>query len=86
MIVLTADRPEELRGVGAPQTIDQVDLYGRHVVWSRDPGVPDEPNGRSGASWRSTRGARRRGPVQLNLAFREPLLGDVTCRRCRPHA
>jgi 2-succinyl-5-enolpyruvyl-6-hydroxy-3-cyclohexene-1-carboxylate synthase len=28
MIVLTADRPEELRGVGAPQTIDQIDLYG----------------------------------------------------------
>ena len=40
MIVLTADRPDELRGVGAPQTIDQVDLYGRHVAWSRDPGVP----------------------------------------------
>ena len=37
MIVLTADRPEELRGVGAPQTIDQIDLYGRHVAWSRDP-------------------------------------------------
>ena len=37
MIVLTADRPEELRGVGAPQTIDQIDLYGRHVVWSTGP-------------------------------------------------
>ena len=38
MIVVTADRPEELRGVGAPQTIDQIDLYGRHVRWSRDAG------------------------------------------------
>jgi 2-succinyl-5-enolpyruvyl-6-hydroxy-3-cyclohexene-1-carboxylate synthase len=33
MIVVTADRPEELRGVGAPQTIDQVELYGGHVRW-----------------------------------------------------
>jgi len=40
MIVLTADRPAELRGVGAPQTIDQIDLFGNHVRWSRDPGVP----------------------------------------------
>ena len=76
MIVLTADRPEELRGVGAPQTIDQVDLFGRHVVWSRDPGVPDDAER---SLWRelaidaSTHA--RSGPVQLNLAFREPLLG-----------
>ena len=42
MIVVTADRPEELRGVGAPQTIDQIDLYGRHVRWSRDAGVADD--------------------------------------------
>ena len=76
MIVLTADRPEELRGVGAPQTIDQVDLYGRHVTWSRDPGVPDAAER---SLWRElafdawTHAAS--GPVQLNLAFREPLLG-----------
>jgi len=76
MIVLTADRPEELRGVGAPQTIDQLDLFGRHVVWSRDPGVPDDAER---SLWRelaidaSTHA--RSGPVQLNLAFREPLLG-----------
>ncbi len=76
MIVLTADRPEELRGVGAPQTIDQVDLYGRHVVWSRDPGVPDD---RERSLWRElaidTWTHAAHGPVQLNLAFREPLLG-----------
>ena len=41
MIVLTADRPEELRGIGAPQTIDQVELYGGHVTWFHDPGVPE---------------------------------------------
>jgi 2-succinyl-5-enolpyruvyl-6-hydroxy-3-cyclohexene-1-carboxylate synthase len=76
MIVLTADRPEELRGVGAPQTIDQIDLFGRHVVWSRDPGVPDHGER---SLWRElavdawTHAGH--GPVQVNLAFREPLLG-----------
>ena len=78
MLVLTADRPEELRGVGAPQTIDQIDLYGRHVVWSTDVEVPAEA-GRSG--WRPL--AREafdraaRGPVHLNLPFREPLVGVI---------
>jgi 2-succinyl-5-enolpyruvyl-6-hydroxy-3-cyclohexene-1-carboxylate synthase len=76
MMVLTADRPAELRGVGAPQTIDQLHLYGDHVVSFRDAGVPDA-SGRSG--WRTLAldvwAAARRGPVQLNLPFREPLLG-----------
>jgi 2-succinyl-5-enolpyruvyl-6-hydroxy-3-cyclohexene-1-carboxylate synthase len=78
MIVLTADRPEELRGVGAPQTIDQIDLYGRHVVWSRDPGVPDEIEQ---SLWRELAldawSHAVEGPVQLNLAFREPLIGTA---------
>ena len=78
MIVLTADRPEELRGVGAPQTIDQIDLYGRHVVWSRDPGVPVDVER---SLWRELAldawSHAADGPVQLNLAFREPLLGTV---------
>lgn len=78
MIVLTADRPDELRGVGAPQTIDQVDLFGRHVVWSRDPGVPDDAER---SLWRELAvdawTAAERGPIQLNLAFREPLLGTA---------
>ncbi len=78
MIVLTADRPEELRGVGAPQTIDQIDLFGHHAVWSRDPGVPDVAER---SLWRElaidTWHHAARGPVQLNLAFREPLLGTV---------
>ena len=78
MLVLTADRPDELRGVGAPQTIDQIELYGEHVRWFHDPDVPVW-NGRG--EWRTL--ARRawrecsRGPVQLNLPFREPLLGAV---------
>ncbi len=78
MLVLTADRPEELRGVGAPQTIDQIDLYGGHVVWSRDPGVPVAAER---SLWRELAvdawSHAARGPVQLNLAFREPLVGEA---------
>ena len=78
MVVLTADRPEELRGVGAPQTIDQLELYGCHVRWFHDPGVPADA-GRGG--WRAlaaeTWSRAAGGPVQLNLAFREPLVGEA---------
>ncbi len=78
MLVLTADRPGELRGVGAPQTIDQINLYGDSVRWFADPGVPDITESQR---WRPL--ARRviaagaHGPVHLNLAFREPLLGGA---------
>ena len=76
MIVLTADRPEELRGVGAPQTIDQLELYGRHVRWFHDPGVAEASGS---GNWRqlaaTTWAHAATGPVQLNLPFREPLVG-----------
>ena len=76
LIVLTADRPDELRGVGAPQTIDQIELFGRHVRWFTDAPVPEEAEA---STWRQLAGeAWSRaawGPVQLNLPFREPLLG-----------
>ncbi|MGA9276492.1 2-succinyl-5-enolpyruvyl-6-hydroxy-3-cyclohexene-1-carboxylic-acid synthase, partial [Ilumatobacter sp.] len=78
MIVLTADRPEELRGVGAPQTIDQIELYGAHVRWFHDPGVAEVAKA---GQWRAlaTRACERAtsGPVQLNLPFREPLIGSA---------
>jgi 2-succinyl-5-enolpyruvyl-6-hydroxy-3-cyclohexene-1-carboxylate synthase len=78
MVVLTADRPEELRGVGAPQTIDQVNLYGNHVRWFREAGVPEDGER---SLWRDLAGEAfahsNSGPVQLNLAFREPLLGTA---------
>lgn len=80
MIVATADRPPELRGVSAPQTIDQIDLYGRSVRWFVDAPVPDEADP---ADWRplarrafATSTGAPAGPVHVNLPFREPLLGS----------
>lgn len=83
MICATADRPPELHDVGAPQTVEQPGLYGRSTRWSTNPGPPDPA---TAGTWRSL-GARSviealggagraAGPVHLNLAFREPLLGD----------
>ena len=78
MIVVTADRPPEARGVGSPQTIDQLELYGRSVRWFHDAPPPDDADP---DSWRPL--AQRvfstaaHGPVHLNAPFREPLLGEV---------
>ena len=79
MIAVTADRPPELQGVGAPQTIDQRELYGRAVRWYAEPGPPDVGQV---AGWRhlaadsvAASTATRPGPVHLDLAFREPLVG-----------
>ncbi|MEY2403353.1 MAG: 2-succinyl-5-enolpyruvyl-6-hydroxy-3-cyclohexene-carboxylate synthase [Acidimicrobiaceae bacterium] len=80
LLVCTADRPPELRDVGAPQTIDQSHLYGRSVRWFFDPGVADDA---IRGSWRSiaarsvaTTTADPPGPVHLNLPFRDPLVGE----------
>ncbi len=82
MLVVTADRPPELHGIGAPQTVDQNRLYGRSPRAFFEPGVPDWT---TSSTWRSqgaraflaaTGGAGAPGPVHLNLAFREPLIGS----------
>lgn len=84
LIVATADRPPELRDTGAGQTVDQFDIYGGFTRWFCEVGAPDGRPG-AGREWRSiaarsiaeTRGAgakRGPGPVQLNFAFREPLI------------
>jgi 2-succinyl-5-enolpyruvyl-6-hydroxy-3-cyclohexene-1-carboxylate synthase len=83
MIVVTADRPPELRGAGANQTIDQVKIYGDFVRWFCETGVPED-RPRAGAYWRSL--ACRTwaeatgsdpGPVHLNVSFREPLVATA---------
>ena len=80
LIVLSADRPLEMRGVGANQTIDQVDLYGNRVRLFTDVAAPDETEDLNG-QWREVAAASisaslgsngRPGPVHINLAFREP--------------
>lgn len=80
LIVATADRPPEVRGTGAAQTIDQVGLYGTATRWSIDVAPPEDEPG-AGDAWRdlaatSVRRARgpAAGPVHLNLCFREPLV------------
>lgn len=78
MLVCTADRPPELRGIGAPQTIDQVDLFVRAAKWSYDAPPPDSSDpGRWRELAQRAFTAAEHGPVHLNLPFREPLVGTV---------
>jgi 2-succinyl-5-enolpyruvyl-6-hydroxy-3-cyclohexene-1-carboxylate synthase len=80
LLVCTADRPPELQGVGAPQTIDQAGLYGgapRLAVAvpppEDHPGAGEAWRALASRAWAATVGPRP-GPVHLNLAFREPLV------------
>ena len=82
LILLTADRPPELRDVGAGQTIDQLKLYGDAVKWFVEVGVHDSTPERlrwiralaCRAFWTALDG--RPGPVHLNIPLREPLVLD----------
>ncbi len=76
LVVVTADRPPEVRGTGAPQTIDQVKLFGGAVRRFEDPGaVRPESSGtwRPLASRLVAAAVERAGPVHLNLPLVEPL-------------
>lgn len=83
LIILTADRPPELREVGAGQAIDQLKLYGDAVRWFFDVGTHDATPERTrwirtlacrAAAVASGRTGGRPGPVHLNWALREPLI------------
>lgn len=83
LIVLTADRPHELRDVGAPQAIDQLHLYGRHVRWFADLALPE--SGNEMIKYAKTSAVRAAsmakgvlpGPVHVNFPLREPLVPDL---------
>lgn len=83
LVVLTADRPHELRDVGAPQTINQIGLYAGHVKWFAEMPIPEasEPmlrHARMTASRAAAvAAASPQGPVHLNFPLREPLLPDL---------
>ena len=90
LVVLTADRPAELRGTGANQTIDQNRLYGTAVHLFQEISAPEERPGQN-AYWRSVLGravvtargdlSGDSGPVHVNVAFREPLVPDDSPNR-----
>jgi 2-succinyl-5-enolpyruvyl-6-hydroxy-3-cyclohexene-1-carboxylate synthase len=82
LLVLTADRPPELRELGAGQTIDQVKLYGTAAKWFHQ--VDDHPATPERVRWLRQLACRaywtaldgRPGPVHLNFSLREPLVHD----------
>jgi 2-succinyl-5-enolpyruvyl-6-hydroxy-3-cyclohexene-1-carboxylate synthase len=82
LLILTADRPPELRDIGAGQTIDQVKLYGSAAKWYFE--VDDHPASAARVRWLRQLACRaywtavegRPGPVHINFSLREPLLPD----------
>ncbi|WP_163652601.1 2-succinyl-5-enolpyruvyl-6-hydroxy-3-cyclohexene-1-carboxylic-acid synthase [Listeria sp. PSOL-1] len=80
LIVLTADRPHELRNVGAPQAIDQNHLFGTHVKDFTDMALPENTiELLRYAKWHGSRAVdiamkTPRGPVHFNFPLREPLI------------
>jgi 2-succinyl-5-enolpyruvyl-6-hydroxy-3-cyclohexene-1-carboxylate synthase len=83
LVVLTADRPPELRERGAPQTIDQVRIFGGYVRWFAElpllDGAPETRRHVRSVVARAVATARETpaGPIHLNVPFREPLVPDA---------
>jgi 2-succinyl-5-enolpyruvyl-6-hydroxy-3-cyclohexene-1-carboxylate synthase len=92
LVVLTADRPPELRTWGAAQTMEQRTLYAGFTRWSEEAPCPSE----GGGGLRYAKALARRavaeatgpapGPVHLNLPFREPLVPERVERTELPAA
>ncbi|WP_396658555.1 2-succinyl-5-enolpyruvyl-6-hydroxy-3-cyclohexene-1-carboxylic-acid synthase [Microbacterium sp.] len=89
LLLLTADRPPELRGVGANQTTRQPGIFGSSVRFEQDVPTPEELDAAgtgpqtlrmrrlAADAYAAATAARRAGPVHLNLPFREPLAGTL---------
>ncbi|WP_026360421.1 2-succinyl-5-enolpyruvyl-6-hydroxy-3-cyclohexene-1-carboxylic-acid synthase [Amycolatopsis nigrescens] len=84
LIVLTADRPPELRSAGASQVIDQQHLYGDAVRYFDELAVAERRAGQNSywrsqicRAWNAAYGEWRCGPVHLNIPFRDPLVPDL---------
>ena len=76
LLVLSADRPAELRGTGANQTTMQMDLFGDHVRFATDVAAGTDPSSAVATAVSAATGRLQgiaAGPVQVNLAFRDPL-------------
>jgi 2-succinyl-5-enolpyruvyl-6-hydroxy-3-cyclohexene-1-carboxylate synthase len=86
LLILTGDRPHELRHSGANQTIDQVNIFGNHVLWAVDTPIPQanapdvalrHVQTTAARAYATANGAaangRRQGPVHINFPFRKPL-------------
>ena len=83
LIVLTADRPHELRQVGAPQTIDQIKFYHGYAKYFEELALPEE----TGSMYGYVRGVMRKaylasmtksyGVAHINIPLREPLSPDL---------
>lgn len=84
LLVLTADRPHELRDNGAPQSIDQMKMYGSYVKWFHEMAIPDDTEDMLFYARNQAQKAvimsndQNPGPVHMNFPFREPLIPDFS--------
>ncbi|WP_226670282.1 2-succinyl-5-enolpyruvyl-6-hydroxy-3-cyclohexene-1-carboxylic-acid synthase [Metabacillus litoralis] len=83
LLILTADRPHELRDVGAPQAINQINMYGNYSKWFVDLSLPESNDDMLRYS-RTIAGravgissTNPQGVVHLNFPFREPLIPNL---------
>ncbi|MGN6325641.1 2-succinyl-5-enolpyruvyl-6-hydroxy-3-cyclohexene-1-carboxylic-acid synthase [Pseudolysinimonas sp.] len=86
LLLLTGDRPEELRGIGANQATIQDGIFGSAVrrAWDVPPAGSAEGAAALAREAVAATTLRGGGPVHLNLAFREPLSGDIRLPEIEP--
>lgn len=86
LVVITSDRPHELRNVGAPQAINQVGMFNNFVQYERDFPIADSTEETiefiDAVMMQASRyfNGPMKGPVHFNIPFREPLMPDATLK------